>query len=70
MAPNANPPQIQFPGGDSLVKEILYEGHYYDVTKFIKKHPGGSIIEYYVEHGNQLVDSKPIKSKFELCTIN
>ncbi|OXA45979.1 Fatty acid desaturase 2 [Folsomia candida] len=51
MAPNANPPQIQFPGGDSLVKEILYEGHYYDVTKFIKKHPGGSIIEYYVEHG-------------------
>ncbi|OXA45977.1 Fatty acid desaturase 2 [Folsomia candida] len=48
MAPNAHPPQIT---SASSVKEILYEGDYYDVTNFIKQHPGGSIIEFYVEHG-------------------
>ena len=30
-------------------KEILYDGYYYDVTHFIKRHPGGSIIEYYCD---------------------
>lgn len=51
MAPNAHPPQIT---SASSVKEILYEGDYYDVTNFIKQHPGGSIIEFYVEHGKYL----------------
>lgn len=32
-------------------KEILFEGFFYDVTDFIKKHPGGSIIEYYTQSG-------------------
>jgi len=33
------------------VKEILFDGYYYDVTSFVKRHPGGSIIEYYVAKG-------------------
>lgn len=32
-------------------KEVLFDGHFYDVTDFIKKHPGGSIIEYYTKTG-------------------
>jgi cytochrome b involved in lipid metabolism len=32
-------------------KEILYEGHFYDVTKFINRHPGGNIIKFYTEPG-------------------
>lgn len=32
-------------------KEILYDGYFYDVTDFIKSHPGGTIIEYYTEKG-------------------
>ncbi|CAL8085966.1 unnamed protein product [Orchesella dallaii] len=31
--------------------EILYDGYFYDVTKFIKQHPGGDIIELY-ENGD------------------
>ncbi|OXA56485.1 Fatty acid desaturase 2 [Folsomia candida] len=58
MAPNTKS-EVAGPGDGydessesrSVVKEILYEGNYYDVTNFIKRHPGGSIIEYYVAHG-------------------
>jgi hypothetical protein len=57
MAPNTKT-EVAAPGDDSYnsspsleVKEILYDGYYYDVTHFIKKHPGGSIIEYYVAKG-------------------
>lgn len=32
-------------------KEILFDGYFYDVTDFVKKHPGGSIIEYYTKNG-------------------
>lgn len=32
-------------------KEILFDGHFYDVTDFIRKHPGGRIIEYYTQTG-------------------
>lgn len=32
-------------------KEVLFDGNFYDVTDFIKKHPGGSIIEYYTKSG-------------------
>ena len=32
-------------------KEILYDGYYYDVTNFIKRHPGGTIIDYYTKPG-------------------
>ena len=27
-------------------KWTIYEGHVYDISKFIKKHPGGEVIEY------------------------
>jgi hypothetical protein len=32
-------------------KEILYDGSYYDVTEWVKRHPGGKIIEFYTESG-------------------
>lgn len=32
-------------------KEILYEGFYYDVTDWVKRHPGGKIIEFYTKSG-------------------
>ncbi|ODM92744.1 Fatty acid desaturase 2 [Orchesella cincta] len=31
-------------------KEILCDGWYYDVTDFARRHPGGSIIEYYTKN--------------------
>ena len=32
-------------------KELLYEGYYYDVTEWVKRHPGGRIIEFYTHSG-------------------
>lgn len=32
-------------------KEILCDGYFYDVTNFISRHPGGSIIKYYTQTG-------------------
>lgn len=32
-------------------KEILIDGYFYDVTDFVKRHPGGSVIEYYTKAG-------------------
>ncbi|KAJ6635013.1 Acyl-lipid (8-3)-desaturase [Pseudolycoriella hygida] len=32
-------------------KEILFDEDFYDVTDFISKHPGGTVIEYYTEKG-------------------
>jgi len=32
-------------------KEILYEGYFYDVTEWIRRHPGGKIIEFYTKKG-------------------
>lgn len=32
-------------------KEILFDGYFYDVTDFIRKHPGGRIIEFYTQTG-------------------
>jgi len=32
-------------------KEILYEGEVYDVTDWISRHPGGRIIEFYTQPG-------------------
>lgn len=31
--------------------EIFYDGYYYDITEFSAKHPGGDIILYYTEKG-------------------
>ncbi len=32
-------------------KEILFDGYLYDVTNFIKRHPGGNIISFYAKAG-------------------
>jgi len=32
-------------------KEILYDGFFYDVTSFIDRHPGGQVIDYYTNNG-------------------
>ncbi len=32
-------------------KEILCDGYFYDVTNFIDRHPGGKIIKYYTQNG-------------------
>lgn len=32
-------------------KEVLYDGYFYDVTNFIDKHPGGFVIDYYTNSG-------------------
>lgn len=32
-------------------KEILFDGHFYDVTEFAKIHPGGGVINYYTQRG-------------------
>jgi fatty acid desaturase len=39
------------PGENIVRKELLYEGYYYDVTEWVKKHPGGRIIEFYTQSG-------------------
>ncbi len=36
---------------ESKVLEVLCDGYYYDVTDFIARHPGGDIINLYVESG-------------------
>jgi len=33
------------------IKEILYDGYYYDVTDFARRHPGGNIIDFYTDKG-------------------
>lgn len=35
----------------SGIKEILCDGYFYDVTSFISRHPGGSVIKYYTQSG-------------------
>jgi cytochrome b involved in lipid metabolism len=57
MAPNAMglqvPNEIKDESSSTLSprKEILYEGYYYDVTHFIQRHPGGNVIKFYTEPG-------------------
>lgn len=31
--------------------EILFDGYYYDITEFSARHPGGDVILYYTEKG-------------------
>jgi len=55
MAPNSKP-QIEpsltaVEAAAEKVQEILCDGYFYDVTNFVRRHPGGSIIEYYTQHG-------------------
>lgn len=32
-------------------KEVLYNGYFYDVTDWVRRHPGGKIIEFYTKGG-------------------
>jgi len=32
-------------------KEVYYNGYFYDVTDWIRKHPGGNIIKFYTKQG-------------------
>ncbi len=32
-------------------EEIYYDGYFYDVTDFTRRHPGGNIIKFYTAHG-------------------
>ncbi|ODN03474.1 Fatty acid desaturase 2 [Orchesella cincta] len=32
-------------------KEVYFEGYFYDVTDWVKRHPGGRIIEFYTKSG-------------------
>ena len=36
------------PKVDSGVKELLIDGKMYDVTDFVRKHPGGSVLTFYM----------------------
>lgn len=47
-------------------KEILFDGYFYDVTDFIAKHPGGSIIKYYTQTGE---DATHAIQQFHLRSI-
>jgi cytochrome b involved in lipid metabolism len=38
-------------GANEKRLEILFEGNYYDVTHFIQRHPGGNVIKFYTEKG-------------------
>lgn len=35
----------------SAKREVLIEGNYYDVTRWSQFHPGGRVINYYTESG-------------------
>jgi len=49
MAPR--PRTAEEVGTSPLRKEIYYEGYLYDVTDWIPDHPGGKIIEFYTDEG-------------------
>jgi len=38
-------------GAEKQKLEVLYEGYMYDVTDFVKRHPGGTVILFYTESG-------------------
>jgi cytochrome b involved in lipid metabolism len=54
MAPQQNSPGIPDLAQEAVNngrKEILYEGFFYDISSWIKRHPGGGIIEFYTQPG-------------------
>lgn len=51
---------------EKKLQEIFYNGYFYDVTDFISKHPGGSVIKFYTERGEdatQAIDQFHFRSK-------
>lgn len=75
--PNSlNPGQNQemskgHPDGSGIDKssrlEIRYEGFFYDVTNFVARHPGGNIIRFYTEPGE---DATQAIQQFHNRSIN
>jgi len=56
MTPKASENSEPFPTTGEIKNsqpkfEILYEGFLYDVSSFIPRHPGGNIIRFYTEPG-------------------
>lgn len=58
MAPNIIPDENdsvkiseQSKTRETQPKELYYNGYFYDVTDFIPRHPGGSLIKFYTEPG-------------------
>lgn len=56
MAPHAKQNVKSDDGGTQGIqsrekKEVLYDGYFYDVTDWVRRHPGGRIIEFYTKSG-------------------
>jgi len=47
--------------------ELLYDGYFYDVTSWIKRHPGGDVINLYTSSGE---DSSVAIRQFHLRTFD
>jgi hypothetical protein len=63
---NVSTPKSQsFPEPSKI--ELLFDGHYYDVTDWIKRHPGGDIIKLYTESGE---DATVAVQQFHLRTLD
>lgn len=54
-SPNVVDPTISPPVSDSVGerKEVYFKGYFYDVTEWIRRHPGGKIIEFYTKKGGK-----------------
>lgn len=43
--------RLRAPAEFQTKQEILINSHYYDVTNWIPRHPGGKIIKFYTKEG-------------------
>jgi cytochrome b involved in lipid metabolism len=54
MAPNVKAEVVEGSSdaaSEQRREEILVEGYFYDVTDWIRRHPGGRIIQFYTKKG-------------------
>jgi cytochrome b involved in lipid metabolism len=55
MAPNVKDPPMTATNEETVqgnnTKEVYYKGYFYDVTEWVRRHPGGKIIEFYTKKG-------------------
>lgn len=75
MAPNVGSGEITtttFEDNGKGREEIYYNGYFYDVTDFIRRHPGGNIIKFYTAHGEdatQAIDQFHYRARNRVETI-
>ncbi len=76
MAPNVGPTEIANNSHQANTEkgkeEIFYNGYFYDVTDFIRRHPGGNIIKFYTtpgEDATQAIDQFHYRAKNRVETI-